>query len=580
VYPVMLDLHGRRCLVVGGGGVALRKVEGLLAEGAAVTVVASQPIPEVVELAGEGRLELEERDYREGDVAGYTIVFTATDDSEVNRRVSYDAQAAGLWVNSADDPERCTFHLPARVQRGPFQLAIASRGDAPFAVRRVRQHLERRFGPEWAEWIEAAGRFRQELRDLDRPLEEMEAAYDTFFTNTFDADQLAVRVPGEEEMRKWLPGASEELRATEIGFVSLVGAGPGDPGLLTLRARERLLAADIVVYDRLAEPALPCDLPASIELRCVGKQADLHPVPQEEINALLVRLAQGGSRVVRLKGGDPFVFGRGGEEAEELVRAGIPFEVVPCVTAGIAAPAYAGIPVTHRGEAVRLTIVTAHEAEKSDGPQVRWDLLAADPHATILGYMGVSRIGVIVEQLLEAGMDPDTPAAMIQQGTTSAQRVVRSRIADFPEQVKAAGLKPPALFVIGPTVNHAETLAWFGAHPLSGERLVLFAPGGKSRAILEQAGAEIVELPLLITPAARVVMNALPLSGCILRTAGEVESLHEERNDVEWPDGLIFWCLGSAAAERARELGWKEVVELEEGLRGEPLLNAIQSRRD
>ncbi len=595
MYPVMLDVQSRRCLVVGGGGVALRKVDNLCSEGALVTVVATAPMPAFAELARRGSITLEERAYQDGEAADYFVVFAATDDREVNRRVAADAEAAGLWVNTADDPTLCTFHLPARIQRGLFQLALASGGEAPFVMRRLRRLLEGRFGPEWAEWIEAAGRFRRKLRDLELSRTEMEAAYDRFFESTLDRERWTTRVPEEAEMNEWLPraaaptvgrvaptprvGASETAEpGIEPGLVSLVGAGPGDPGLLTVKARERLMAADIVVYDRLAATAIPCELPASVELHCVGKQANRHPVPQEEINALLVRLAKSGARVVRLKGGDPFVFGRGGEEAEELVRAGIPFEVVPCVTAGIAATAYAGIPVTHRGEAVRLTIVTAHEAEKSDGTQVRWDLLAADPHATILGYMGVSRVGVVCERLLEAGMDPDTPAAMIERGTTSAQRVVTSRVGTFADDVAAAGLKPPGLFAIGPTVTHADTLEWFSRRPLAGQRLVLFAPAGELRARLEDAGAEVLELPLPITPAARVVMGALPLTGCVVRSASEVDSLEDERSGAAWSPGLVTWCLEPGSAQRSAELGWPDVVELDEDPAGRTLARAIEIR--
>ncbi|MBI4880850.1 MAG: siroheme synthase, partial [Planctomycetes bacterium] len=335
MYPVMLDVHNRLCLVVGGGGVALRKVTGLLAEGARVTVVAPAPMPALEELGKEQSVRLERRPYRQGEASAYSLVFAATDDRAVNRQVFDDAGAAGVWVNVADDPELCTFHLPARVRRGALQLAVASRGEAPFVVRRLRQVLERRFGPEWAEWVDAAARFRRAVRDRRLSEAEQEARYDAFFAGTVDAHALTARVPTSAEEESFLEGLRAAPAAPAVpgpapaacttapegespppGLVSLVGAGPGDAGLLTLRGRNRLLAADCVVYDRLAATALPCDLPARVELHCVGKQADRHPVPQEEINALLVRLAREGKRVVRLKGGDPFVFGRGGEEAE------------------------------------------------------------------------------------------------------------------------------------------------------------------------------------------------------------------------------------------------------------------------
>ena len=344
--------------------------------------------------------------------------------------------------------------------------------------------------------------------------------------------------------------------------MSLVGAGPGCPGLLTVRGRQRLMDADAVVFDRLAMAALPTDLAPEAELHPVGKEAGDHPVPQEEINDLLVRLARSGKKVVRLKGGDPYVFGRGGEEAEVLAAAGVPFEIVPGVTSGVAAMAWAGVPVTFRREAVRLTLFTAHESAKPDGPQVRWDLLAQDPHATLVGYMGVSALPQAVAKLIEHGIDPSTPAVMVEQGTTSAQRRVISTVSELPSAVEAAGLEPPALFAIGPTVAHSDTLDWISKLPLAGHRLVVPATRPELGARLESAGAEAVMLPLPATPAARVVMAALPLTGCLVCTAAEVDWMDGERDGSGWGDAVVAWCLGPEAAARARERGWSNVREL------------------
>jgi uroporphyrinogen III methyltransferase/synthase len=323
-----------------------------------------------------------------------------------------------------------------------------------------------------------------------------------------------------------------------------------------------LLAADAVVCDRLATPALPCDLPADVEIRFVGKEAGYHPVPQKEINALLVRLAKEGKRVVRLKGGDPYVFGRGGEEATVLEEAGIPFEVIPCVTAAVAVPAYAGIPVTFRREVVRVTMVTAHEAVKSGGPQVRWDLIAGDPHAMILGYMGVTSLPNVLKQLMEAGMEPRTPAALIERGTTSAQRTVLSTVANLQEDVKKAGLGPPALFVIGPTIKHADVLDWFTKRPLFGKRIVVFSALREIIEELQLGGAEIVEIPERITPAARMVMGVLPLHGCIFENEEQVEALEDERDGLKWAEKSVAWCLNERAEKRARALNWPQVCRI------------------
>ena len=582
MYPVSLDIRNRRCLVVGGGGVALRKVQGLVEDGARVTVIARDVVAPLAAMAERGEIKLEERPYQADAVDGWALVFAATDERETNARVFRDADEAGTWCNVADDPEFCAFHLPARIRRGPLQIALGSAGEAPFVIRRLRRLFEKRFGEEWAEWLAAAARYRKSVRGLNADREREEHLFDLFFEATVDPDRLTARVPTETEERAWLE-ASVDHRASEApsevtdsgacrevrqgtGLVSLVGGGPGCPGLLTVRGLERLRDAEAVVFDRLAAPSLPCDLPAAVELHPVGKVAGSHPMPQEEINALLVRLAREGKRVVRLKGGDPYVFGRGGEEAEVLREEGVPFEVVPGVTSGVAALAFAGIPATHRREAVRLTLLTAHEAIKNDGPQVRWDLLAQDEHATLVGYMGVTALPAVVDRLLEAGMAADTPAAMVEQGTTSAQRQVISTLEALPRAIVEAGLQPPALFVIGPTVHHAETLDWRADLPLSGQRLLMASTEAKLASVLEREGADIVLLPLPATPAARVVLSAIPLTGCLVSNGAEVDWLDEERDNPGWGPDVVAWCIGREAVERARDRGWRRVVELEDGL--------------
>ena len=589
----MLDIRGRDCLVVGGGGVALRKVQGLVAEGAGVSVVSPEVVAPLAEMAERGEITLHREPYGGQVSNGWALVFAATDDREVNARVFREAEAAGIWCNVADDPEFCAFHLPARVRRGPLQLALGSAGEAPFVIRRLRQLFERRFGEEWAEWLPAAARYRRAVRELNADRDHEERLFDLFFENTVDPDRLTARVPTESEEREWLQSAVDHRSVDDAplqansrgcregrsgsGFVSLVGSGPGCPGLMTVRGRQRLLDADAVVFDRLASAALPCDLPARVELHPVGKVAGTHPMPQEEINALLVRLARAGKRVVRLKGGDPYVFGRGGEEAEVLRAESVPFEVVSGVTSGVAALASAGIPATHRREAVRLTLLTAHEAIKTDGPQVRWDLLAQDKHATLVGYMGVTALPQVVEKLLEAGMAPDTPAAMVEQGTTASQRQVISTISGLQAAIEEAGLKPPALFAIGPTIHHAENLDWRSDLALTGQRLVLPSSNEKLAAQLEIEGAETLLLPLPVTPAARVVMGALPLTGCLVTSRAEVDWLDDETSNPGWGDEVVAWCIGEAAAERARRCGWRRVVELPEQLDCADLVARIAS---
>jgi len=595
MYPVMLDVTDRLCLVVGGGGIALRKAQGLVEEGARVTVVAPEVVDPLAKMADEGRLRLDHRIYAAGEAADYALVFAATDDREVNARVFADADDAGVWVNVADDPELCSFHLPGRVRRGPLQLAIASAGEAPFAVRRLRQLLERRFGAEWAEWVAAASRFRNRVYSLGIAPSDQEALFDRFFSSTVDAENWKARVPTAAEEAEWISAPVDHLDRgsaadnggvqacqdgeSNRGLVTLVGAGPGCPGLLTVRGRQRLFEADAVVYDRLAAPALPCGLGSEVELHPVGKEAGVHPMPQEEINALLVRLARQGRRVVRLKGGDPYVFGRGGEEGEVLEAEGIAFEVIPGVTSGVAAMAWAGIPVTHRREAVRLTLLTAHEAVKSDGSQVRWDLLAQDKNATIVGYMGVTALPEVVHQLLGGGMDPATPAAMVEQGTTASQRKVISTLAELPGAIVEAGLKPPALFAIGPTIGRSDNLDWFSRLPLAGERLVVPDAAEVVASRLEAAGAEVVPVPFPVTPAARVVMAALPITGCVVTSPAEIDWIHDERSGPGWIEGAPSWCVGEETAARARRRGWRRVHELSTGLDCSDLVAKIAETR-
>jgi uroporphyrinogen III methyltransferase/synthase len=311
------------------------------------------------------------------------------------------------------------------------------------------------------------------------------------------------RNPGSEQN----PDGDQNPDSTpHTGKVYLVGAGPGDPGLLTVKGREVLLACDAVVYDRLAATALPPDLPAAVELHYVGKMASRHTLPQPEINALLVELARAGKTVCRFKGGDPFVFGRGGEEAEALKEAGIPYEVVPGVTAGIAAAAYAGIPVTHRGEAVRVTLVTAHEDPAKPTSQVDWKWLGEDPHGTLVGYMPVANLPVVAAQLIAGGMNPETPAAVIECGTLACQRTVSAPLWELASVIQRAGIHPPAVFVVGKTVALREKLAWFEERPLHGRRVVVTRPADQAVKLIDALHALGIEP--LVCPVIRTERNA------------------------------------------------------------------------
>jgi uroporphyrin-III C-methyltransferase/precorrin-2 dehydrogenase/sirohydrochlorin ferrochelatase len=559
MYPVTLDLRGRRCLLVGAGEIAHRKLLRLLSEGALVTVVAPTAIEPIARLAGEHKVTLLERRFEDSDVKDCQLVLVATGDRGVDEEVRNAAKERGIWVNVADVPELCDFYLPAVVQRGDLQLSIASGGGAPFAVRRLRELFERRIGPAWSDWLAAAKRFRQHVREQGLSGVAAAQSYDRFFAATVDEMALKVHVPSEREENACLSSQAECVQRA-VGQVSLVGAGPGNPGLLTVQGLDRVRSADAVVFDRLAIPTIPLDLPDHVELHNVGKEAGRHPVPQEEINALLLRLARDGKRVVRLKGGDPFVFARGGEEALALRREGIPCEVIPGVTAGIAVPAAAGIPVTYRGEAVRLTFVTAHEGGT---PQVRWDLLAQDTHATLVGYMGVSTLAEVSAALMSAGMSGTTPAAVIEQGTLARQRSLRAPLAEIAKLAETSGIQSPAIFVIGQVVAHAEVLDSSRQGLLRGARFGLFAPRSAFSEALQDAGAEILLAPAPLTAAARLVIGSAPLSGWIVQTVGELDTLARERATNRLSGQTTLWCADARLAARARAQQWSSIEEFQ-----------------
>ena len=559
MYPVTLCLEHARCLVVGGGEVALRKVEGLLRERADVTVVAPDAVAELQRLAADKQVVWERRPYASGDPRGYRLVLAATDRRDVNRQVRDDAEAAGIWVNVADDPELCTFHLPARVERGPLQIAVSSGGKAPFTVRRLRERFERWLDPAWGAWADAAARYRELARGRNLGAAERESRFDRFFDETVAADRLEVRVPGEGEMSEWLDGA-EAAGTPPVGFVSLVGAGPGNGGLLTLRAYRRLRAADAVVYDRLAEPALPCDLPRNVELHAVGKEAGHHPVPQDEINALLLLLARQGKRVVRFKGGDPYVFGRGGEEALALFAAGIPFEVIPGVSTGVAGPAFAGIPVTQRGVSSQVTFFTANRMTARAGSPAG-PLLAPPARQTLVGFMGVHNLGEVALELAANGVPGITPAMLIERATTARQRCVRATVASLVDTAARENVVPPALLVVGEAVRYADRLGWHGRLPLSAARVALAAPAGALGEALELAGAEVLEVPLPVTPSAQVALAALPLDVLVARSACDAAGLCAAAASVAGAAAAVAVCSSGDAVAAAHAAGWRRVSD-------------------
>jgi uroporphyrin-III C-methyltransferase / precorrin-2 dehydrogenase / sirohydrochlorin ferrochelatase len=457
-FPVFFDLTGQRVLIVGGGEVALRKVTLLERTGALITLVAPDIAPELLERGAAGTLKIARREFVPDDLEGVRLVIVATSRRAVNRWIANLSESRNIPVNVVDDREASRFIVPAIIDRDPVLVAISTGGTSPVLARRLRERLEAlipaRIG-ELASWLKALRRTtRRKLRDTDERRRFFEAVVDGPAARRFvDGDQQgALRIA-----QQLLATTSTAPRAA--GEVILVGAGPGDPELLTLKALRALQDADVILHDRLVPDAV-LELARRDATRiCVGKAAGNVGTSQEEINALLIEHAQRGQRVVRLKGGDPFVFGRGGEELQALAKAQINFSVIPGITAALGGAAYAGIPLTHRDYAHSVSFVTGHA--QSDGQEPDWRALAKSGNTAVF-YMGLARLDHIVEKLLSHGAPGSRPAGIIAQGTTADQRVVTGTLSSIREVSSEANLASPALLVVGDVVALHSTLAWFG----------------------------------------------------------------------------------------------------------------------
>jgi uroporphyrin-III C-methyltransferase/precorrin-2 dehydrogenase/sirohydrochlorin ferrochelatase len=457
-FPVFFDLKGQPVLVVGAGEVALRKVTLLERCGAFITLVAPEVAAELAERAARGTLTLHQREFVPEDLDGARLVIVATSRRAVNRWIANLSEARGIPVNVVDDREASRFIGPAIIDRDSVTVAISTGGTSPVLARRLRERLEafipKRFG-DLALWLRD---LRQTSMDKLRDTQERRRFFETLIDGPaaqrfIDGDTRgAVRIA-----RQLLENTAAAPRA--IGEVTLVGAGPGDPELLTLKALRALQDADVILHDRLVSSAILDYARRDATLISVGKAGGGVSTPQPDINALLIEHASQGKRVVRLKGGDPFIFGRGGEELEALARAGINFSVVPGITAALGVAAYAGIPLTHRDHAHSVTFVTGH-ADK-DGKEPDWRALAA-PGATAVFYMGLGRLDHIVAQLRDHGAPPERPAALVAHGTLPNQRVLIAPLATIGAAAATAALESPTLFVVGDVVALHATLSWFG----------------------------------------------------------------------------------------------------------------------
>ncbi|NME03555.1 siroheme synthase CysG [Aeromonas sp. DNRA1] len=452
--PIFCRLDNKPVLLVGGGEVAQRKARLLLDAGAQLTVVAPELDPELAELAANGSIEWLAGEFAPAQLTGKWLVVAATDRREVNALVYQSANQARIFANVVDDPKRSSFIMPSIIDRSPLMVAISSGGKAPVLARLLREKLEALLPQHLGAVAAFAGSLRERVKARFASMGERRR----FWERLLGADRLGQALArGDSASANQLADSLFADESQTGGEVVLVGAGPGDPGLLTLHALRQMQQADVVVYDRLVSDEVMALVRRDAKRIFVGKQAGNHCVPQEGINQLLLEEAKKGQRVVRLKGGDPFIFGRGGEELETLVGSGIGFQVVPGITAASGCAAYAGIPLTHRDHAQSVRFVTAHG--KGGAQDLDWPLLAKDKQ-TLVFYMGLSSCATIREQLLTHGKAGDTPVALIERGTQPSQRVIRGTLDQLP--ALAVGVESPALIMVGSVVTLADQLAWFG----------------------------------------------------------------------------------------------------------------------
>lgn len=453
--PLFHNLQGRHVLVVGGGEIALRKARLLADAGACLRVVAPEIDSQLVALVEQSQGLVHRRGYASGDLEGAVLAIAATDDEPLNAQISRDAQARGVPVNVVDAPALCSVIFPAIVDRSPLIVAVSSAGDAPVLARLIRAKIETWIPSAYGQLAGLAKRFRQQVKQLFPDVQQRRVFWEDVFQGPI-AERVLSGQPAEAErmLAERVAGGAPK----PLGEVYLVGAGPGDPDLLTFRALRLMQQADVVLYDRLvAEPIIEmCRRDA--ERIYVGKRRADHAVPQDQINRLLIDLAKQGKRVLRLKGGDPFIFGRGGEEIGELAAHGIPFQVVPGITAASGCAAYAGIPLTHRDHAQSVRFVTGHLKDGSS--DLPWADLTS-PGQTLVFYMGLVGLPIICEQLVRHGRSADTPAALVQQGTTRNQRVFTGTLGNLPQLVAEHEVHAPTLVIVGEVVKLRDQLAWF-----------------------------------------------------------------------------------------------------------------------
>lgn len=454
--PIFLNIKDKACLVVGGGEVATRKVMLLLQAGAQVSVVAPELDSALNKYVASNKIRHNAECFQSGHLHNIVLVIAATNDRTINQQVSEAARQREIPVNVVDSPELCTFIMPSIVDRSPLIIAVSSGGRSPVLARLLRAQLETIIPVAYARIATIAGKFRQHVKQHFTHSEKRRVFWEKILQGPFTEMVLAGKYKtAQDYLLQCLQQAKDEPLQ---GEVYLVGAGPGNPDLLTFRAMRLMQQADVVVYDRLVSAAILDMVRRDATRIYAGKERNCHTLKQESINQLLVRLAKEGKRVLRLKGGDPFIFGRGGEEIETLAAHHIPFQVVPGITAASGVAAYSGIPLTHRDYAQSCIFVTGHL--KNNTIDLDWQHLAR-PNQTIVIYMGLLGLPVLCQQLIVHGLPSSTPTAIIQQGTTQKQKIVTGTLQTLPNLAAAANLTPPTLIIVGEVVKLHKKLAWF-----------------------------------------------------------------------------------------------------------------------
>lgn len=458
--PIFLNVRDRNCLVVGGGHTATRKVELLLHAHAKVHVVAPHLTTTLTHWLAENRITHRGGEFMPTDLPSHHLVIAATNDKTVNTHISVSAQALAIPVNVVDQPQLCSFIMPSTIDRSPVQVAVSTGGASPVLARLLRARLETLIPANYGQLAAFVAHFREQVKQ-QLPSAQRRIFWETVLQGPIAEMLLAGHTQAAQAALEALLTQTVHTGLPQFGEVYLVGAGPGDPDLLTFRALRLMQQADVVLYDRLVSTEIVSLARRDAERIYVGKQPTHHPVPQEEINQLLITLAKTGKRVLRLKGGDPFIFGRGGEEIETLMAEGISFQVVPGITAALGAAAYAGIPLTHRDYAQSCLFVTGHL--KDDSMDLNWNALV-QPQQTVVVYMGLRGIEVLCRELLAHGMAAEKPAALVQKATTADQQVIVGTVATLPNLVKTANIQLQSLIIVGEVVKLHDKLGWFNPH--------------------------------------------------------------------------------------------------------------------